>query len=151
MGKRYRFKKATGNFVQIVNVNSETHWISIFQSFAAMYNTHAHRYSLRICLLVMPCEHDRCASNAHSIRFASDAHHNELHVKAPLYAVSWGSYKGYYYQVGDQSQRTGEKMRLICHHPRLHAGIARMPQVHEKLQDKSPLHSRSGRRETTCC
>ena len=43
-----------------------------------MYNTHTHQYSLRICLLAMPCEHDQCASNAHSIRFASNAHRKRI-------------------------------------------------------------------------
>ena len=52
-----------------------------------MYNTHAHQYSLQICLHVIPCEHDQCASNVHSIQFTSDAYqkrHNEFHVKEPV-------------------------------------------------------------------
>ena len=39
-----------------------------------MYDTHAHHYSLWICLLVVPCECYWCASDAHSIWFTSDAY-----------------------------------------------------------------------------
>ena len=56
-----------------------------------MYDTHACHYPLQICLPVVPCECDWCASDAHSIRFrcASEADYNELHVNTPLDLVQW--------------------------------------------------------------
>ena len=37
-------------------------WCRFFQHFD-MYHTHAHHYSLQICLPVVPCERDWCAFN----------------------------------------------------------------------------------------
>ena len=43
-----------------------------------MYDTHDHHYLLQICLPVVPCEHDWCAFNAHSIWFTLDAHWKQI-------------------------------------------------------------------------
>ena len=44
---------------------------------------------LQICVPVVPCEHDWCASNVLHFECALKAHHNEHHVKAPSLYWLW--------------------------------------------------------------
>ena len=61
-------------------------WCRFFQHFD-MYHTHAHHYSLQICLPVVPCERDRCASDAHS-------HIPPTHTHTHTHTYRWSDMRG---------------------------------------------------------